>query len=230
MLTNDMRLVKAARKGDPKAFTNLVRAHSPALRILALRLIRDPEDACEVVQESLLKAFVHLHQFQGEARFSTWLTRIALNEAFMRIRCRPPGTALSLDDPVSTVSNQQFATQLEDGEPGPEGLCLRAELRRTLFRAIDSLAPRYRMVFVLRHVEEFSTRETAEILGLSVTAAKTRLRRARAELRRRLHAFYVSGWRICPPVKDRPPCQPRSRSRVRDSLPMTEEIFAEHRI
>lgn len=195
MLTNDMRLVLAAQKGDPMAFTSLVRKHGPSLHLLALKLIRDPEDAREVVQESLLKAYLHISQFQGEARFSTWLGRIALNEALMRIRRKPPHEFASLDENISSHDDHPLVSRIEDNAPSPEYTCQRAEVGGILAQAIRKLAPHYRNVFVLRHVQDYSTRETAEILGVSVTAVKTRLRRARVELRRRLHKFYESDYR-----------------------------------
>ncbi len=195
MLTNDMRLVLAAQRGDRKAFTSLVRKHSPTLHLLALKLIHDPEDAREIVQDSLLKAYLHLSQFQGEARFSTWLGRITLNEALMRIRRRPQQEVASLEAHVSSLDQHPLASRIEDKHPDPEDVCRRAELGQIVRRAIHKLPPPYRSVFVLRHIQDYSTRETAEILGVSVTAVKTRLRRARVELRRRLHSLYPSGYR-----------------------------------
>jgi RNA polymerase sigma-70 factor, ECF subfamily len=195
MLTNEMRLVKAARKGNQEAFANLVRHHRQSIYMMALRLIRDPEDAQEVVQESLLKAYLHLGQFQGEARFSTWLGRITLNETLMRIRRRPPQDPISLDESGFPFEEHPLISQIADGNPEPEATCRNAELRSVVHRVVRTLAPRYRNVFVLRLIHDYSTRETAEILGLSATTVKTRLRRARVELRRRLKPFYASGCR-----------------------------------
>lgn len=220
MLTNDMRLVKAAQNGDPNAFTNLVRKNSQAIYLMALRLVHDPEDAREVVQDSFFKAYLHLRQFQGEARFSTWLGRITLNEALMRIRRQPERAQVSLDDRVSISDEQPLASRLEDAQPDPENSYQRAEFRRTLHRAIYRLAPPYRKVFILRHVQDFSTRETAEILGLSVMAVKTRLRRARVELRRRLLGFHESGYRDSLAKRGGRRCKPRSaafQSKTRSS-------------
>lgn len=195
MLTNEMGLVRAARKGNHDAFTSLIRHHERTIYLLAIRVIHDPEDAREVVQDSLLKAFIHLHQFQGQARFSTWLTRIALNEALMRIRRKPAREDVSLEEQAFSPSASSLDRYLEDGHPDPESACQRTESESILARAINTLAPAYRDVFVLRHLREYSTRETAEILGISVTAVKTRLRRARLQLRRALSEFYRSGCR-----------------------------------
>jgi RNA polymerase sigma-70 factor, ECF subfamily len=195
MLTNDERLVKAAQDGDSDAFTSLVRTYEQPAYLLALKLIREPEDAREVVQESLLKAYLHIDQFQGNARFSSWLGRITLNEALMRIRQRSAGETVSLDEEISTSAPIPLRAQLRDTALDPERAFRRAEFRRVVRRAVAKLTPPYRQVFVLRHLEECSTQETAEILGLTITAVKTRLRRARAELHRRLHPFYESGCR-----------------------------------
>jgi RNA polymerase sigma-70 factor, ECF subfamily len=206
MLTNDMRLVRAAQRGNHRAFTNLVQGHFQAAYLLALKVTRDPEDAREVVQESLFKAYLHLRQFQGEARFSTWLGRITLNEALMCIRRRTPLVLVSLDAKISPGDEHNLPSGIPDRRQDPESASRFAESRRIVHRAIHSLAPHYRSVFILRHIHDCSTRETAEILGLSVTTVKTRLRRARSELRRRLHNFHESGrrgrlpanrWRNC---------------------------------
>lgn len=202
MLTNDVRLVKAAREGDQNAFTSLVRKHQQPAYLLALKLMRDPEDAHEVVQESLFKAYLHLDQFQGDAKFSTWLGRITLNEALMCIRRRPAGEEVSLDDELSPSAAVPVRSRLHDKEPDPERAFRHAEFRRIVRGAVSRLAPNYRQVFVLRHLEECSTRETAEILGLTVTAVKTRLRRARVELHRRLHPFFESDFREAGGLRD----------------------------
>jgi RNA polymerase sigma-70 factor, ECF subfamily len=220
MLTNDKRLVRAARRGDHKAFTNLVQLHFRPAYLLALKVTRDPEDAREVVQESLFKAYLHLSQFQEEARFSTWLGRITLNEALMRIRRRAPLVLLSLDDKISPVDGHSLPSGIPDERLDPESACRSAESRRIVHRAIHSLAPHYRSVFILRHVQDFSTRETAEILRLSVTTVKTRLRRARSELRRRLHDFHESGCRGRLPANRWRNCNaqgPVERSKTRSS-------------
>jgi RNA polymerase sigma-70 factor, ECF subfamily len=195
MLTNDVRLVRAARNGDQDAFASLVRKHKQPAYLLALKLIHDPEDAREVVQESLLKAYLHLDQFQGDSRFSTWLGRITLNEALMRIRRRPVREEIPLDEGATGTQATPLSAKLRDDTPDPERAFRQAEFRWIIRGAIAKLTPPYRQVFVLRHLEDCSTRETAEILGLTVTAVKTRLRRARVELHRRLHTFYKTGCR-----------------------------------
>jgi RNA polymerase sigma-70 factor, ECF subfamily len=195
MLTNEVRLVTAARKGNQDAFTSLIRKHRQPAFLLALKIIRNPEDAHEVVQESLLKAFLHLDQFKGDARFSTWLGRITLNEALMRIRRRPASEEMPLEEFDASTLSESHAFKMPGVEMDPERTFRRAEFHRVVRGAVEKLAPGYRQVVVLRHLQECSTRETAEILGLTVTAVKTRLRRARVELHRRLHPFYLSGRR-----------------------------------
>jgi RNA polymerase sigma-70 factor (ECF subfamily) len=209
MLTNDVRLVKAARKGNQDAFASLVRKHRQPAYLLALKFIRNPEDAHEVVQESLLKAYLHLDQYQGDARFSTWLGRITLNEALMRIRRRPAREEISLDETPSPSASASPSSALRDTQEDPERAFRRSEYHQIIRGAVAKLAPGYRQVVVLRHLEECSTRETAEILGLTVTAVKTRLRRARVELHRRLHPFYASGCRESGGVRETGKRRPR---------------------
>lgn len=193
MLTNDVRLVTAARKGNQDAFTSLIRKHRQPAFLLALKLIRDPEDAHEVVQESLLKAYLHLDQFKGDARFSTWLGRITLNEALMRIRRRPAGEEIPLEEVDTSPLPRWPSFKMPGDEMDPERTFRREEFHRVVRGAVEKLPAGYRQVVVLRHLQECSTRETAEILGLTVTAVKTRLRRARQELHRKLHSYYSSG-------------------------------------
>jgi RNA polymerase sigma-70 factor, ECF subfamily len=216
MLTNEMGLVRAARRGNEEAFTSLIQQHERTIYLLAIRIIHDPEEARDVVQDSLLKAYVHLNQFQGEARFSTWLTRIALNEALMRARRKPAGEQISLEEQVSEAPARFFDRYLEDDHPDPETACQCAESERIVAQALHTLTPPYRSVFLLRHLREYSTRETAEILGISRTAVKTRLRRARLQLRRRLHDFISSGRRTWRPGFSSPRClEARTASRSR---------------
>lgn len=195
MLTNDVRLVKAARKGNQDAFASLIRKHRQPAFLLALKAIRNPEDAQEVVQESLLKAYLHLDQFQGDARFSTWLGRITLNEALMRIRRRPACEEIPLEEFDASSVSQSPSFKMPGAEMDPERAFRHEEFYRVVRGAVEKLAPSYRQVVFLRHLQECSTRETAEILGLTVTAVKTRLRRARVELHRKLHSYYSSGCR-----------------------------------
>ncbi len=221
MLTNDVRLVRAARNGDQDAFASLVRKHKQPAYLLALKLIRDPEDAREVVQESLLKAYLHLDQFQGDSRFSTWLGRITLNEALMRIRRRPAREEIPLDEGPTHPQMSPLSARLRDNAPDPERAYRQIEFRYIIRGAIEKLTAPYRRVFILRHLEDCSTRETAEILGLTVTAVKTRLRRARVELHRRLHTFYKSGCRESGGLRESRMPKPRRKIKSCDKTDCT---------
>jgi RNA polymerase sigma-70 factor (ECF subfamily) len=147
------------------------------------------EDAEEVVQEAFLKAFQNLDRFEERSRFSTWVTRITVNTALMRIRSRRGHETVPLheeapDDPSA------LAEEVADWRPDPEQLYNRKELHAILARALSGLPQSYSTVFVLRDLEGFSTTETAEALGLSATAVKARLLRARLQLRQRLDHYF----------------------------------------
>lgn len=194
-LTTELRLVKAARHGDQEAFASLVRQQGRRIYLLALRILRRPEDAEEVVQESLWKAYSKLEQFQGESRFSTWLARITLNEALMHLRKLPAREEISLEEMTAPSGESAAPTQMRDQAPNPEEACASRELRRTVRDAVARLQQPYRTVVAMRSLEEFTTAETAQLLGLSPTGVKTRLRRARLRLRQRLDRLEVPSQR-----------------------------------
>ena len=182
---DEAALVESARGGDRDAFNHLVERNAQKVFRLARHMTRNDEDAEDVLQEAFLKAFRRLDQFQGDAKFSTWLTRIAVNESLMRLRKRRNDKTVSLDEELTFGDSPIQREVVDDGED-PEQTYGRAEMREILEVAIDSLAEGYRTVFVLRDVEGFSTEETAEMLDLSVSAVKSRLLRARLQLRDKL--------------------------------------------
>jgi RNA polymerase sigma-70 factor (ECF subfamily) len=142
-----------------------------------------------VVQDAFLKAYGNLNQFQEQSKFYTWLVRIAVNEALMKLRRRRPERMVSLDEDVKTEEDS-VPREVADWSPNPEQLYTQAELRDILGRTIQGLPPTFRTVFVLRDVEGLSTEETAEALELSVPAVKSRLLRARLQLRERLSRYF----------------------------------------
>ena len=182
-------LVDAARNGDVGAFEQLVRRYDRNVFRIAQHITQNREDAEDVVQDAFLKAFQNLGQFQGQSKFYTWLVRIAVNEALMRLRRRRPERMVSLDEDVKTEEDS-MPREVADWSPNPEQLYSQAELKDILSKTIQGLPPGFRTVFVLRDVEALSTEETAEALNLSIPAVKSRLLRARLQLRERLNKFF----------------------------------------
>ncbi len=185
---DEAALVAAAKAGDPAAFSELVNRYESKIYRLAQNITRNREDAEDVMQEAFLKAYTHLDSFQGDSRFYTWLVRIAVNEALMKLRKRR-GKEVSLDDPIET-DEDLVPREIADWGPAPDQRYERNQTNAILSEAIERLPPDFRMVFVLRDVEELSTEETAEILGLSIPAVKSRLLRARLRLRQQLNRFF----------------------------------------
>jgi RNA polymerase sigma-70 factor (ECF subfamily) len=179
--------LEALRAGDKAEFARLVQAYSTPIYRLGLRMLADPQEAEDVLQTTFLKAFQHLPEFEGRSSLSTWLYRIAANEALMLLRRRRP--ELSLDDePDDGHPARPF--QFADWAGLPEGTLLSNESRQTLDRAIAALPEKLRIVFLLRDVEGLSIKETGEALNLTETAVKTRLLRARLNLRERLSEYF----------------------------------------
>ena len=192
-LENETTLVAEARAGNAEAFTTLVRQYDRNIYRLALNITGNREDAEDVLQEAFLKAYANLGRFQGDSRFYTWLVRIAVNEALMKLRKRRGNREVSLDDPVETGDNQGLPREIEDWGENPEQRYAHTQLQEILTKGVAGLEPHFRTVFVLRDVENFSTEETAEMLGLSVPAVKSRLLRARLKLRQRLSKYFKRG-------------------------------------
>jgi RNA polymerase sigma-70 factor, ECF subfamily len=188
--TNDEAvLVNAARKGDMAAFEELVRRYDRNVFRIAQHITQNREDAEDVVQDAFLKAYQNLGQFQGQSKFYTWLVRIAVNEALMRLRRRRPERMVSLDEDVKTEEDS-MPREIADWSPNPEQQYTQGELKDILSRTIHGLPASFRTVFVLRDVEGLSTEETADALGLSIPAVKSRLLRARLQLRERLNRYF----------------------------------------
>ena len=182
-------LVTQAREGDTVAFAELVRRYEGKIFRLAQHITQNREDAEDVLQETFMKAYEHLEQFKGDSKFYTWIVRIAVNQALMKLRRRKSDKSVSLDETIDTGEDTVIREIAAWGED-PEQHFSREELGSILDTAIQSLEPLYRSVFVLRDIEELSTEETAEALGLSVPAVKSRLLRARLQLREKLTRFF----------------------------------------
>src|SRR5262249_18219367 len=152
---------------------------------IAKNITHNDEDAEDVLQEAFLKAYEHLDSFQGNARFYTWIVRIAVNEALMKLRKRRGDKEVSLDEPVD-LGEEEVKREIAVWDDNPEQRYSREEIQTILDEAVSTLKEDFRTVFVLRDIEEMSTEETAEALGISVPAVKSRLLRARLALREKL--------------------------------------------
>jgi RNA polymerase sigma-70 factor, ECF subfamily len=182
-------LVAKAREGDSGAFNELVNRYSRKIYRLAKHITQNDEDAEDVLQETFLKAFEHLGGFQGQSKFYTWIVRIAVNESLMKLRKRKSDRTVPLDEPLDT-GEDTVVREIAVWDENPEQKYSREELGQILDEAVESLRPVFRTVFVLRDIEELSTEETAEALGISVPAVKSRLLRARLQLREKLSRFF----------------------------------------
>lgn len=177
-------LVAEAQSGSPGAFRQLVERYHARLFRRAQKMVQCREDAEEITQNAFFKAFTHLAQFRGQSRFYTWLVRIAINEGLMKARARRP-REISIDERVEGEEPIRIR-DLEDGAPNPEERCSQRELLSSLANAICRLSTALRLVLELRDIRGFSIRETARTLDISATAVKSRLRRARVQLRESL--------------------------------------------
>src|SRR5512146_843135 len=187
--SDELALVQAAKAGDIGAFEQLVKRYDRNVFRIAQHITQNREDAEDVVQDAFLKAYGNLGQFQGQSKFYTWLVRIAVNEALMKLRRRRPERTVSLDQDVDT-GEDTIPREVADWSPNPEQLYTQSELRDILTRTIQGLPSSFRTVFVLRDVEGLSTEETADALDLSIPAVKSRLLRARLQLRERLNKYF----------------------------------------
>ena len=173
----DEEIVERTRAGEIALFELLMRRYNQRLYRLARAVVRDATEAEDVVQETFVRAFEHLDQFAGRARFATWLTRIAVHEASARLRRR--GRYMDIEDSMPTLAS---------GTAGPEQRTADRELGHAIEAAVDALPEVFGAVFMLRDVEGLSTAETAACLGINAETVKTRLHRARALLRNHITA------------------------------------------
>jgi RNA polymerase sigma-70 factor, ECF subfamily len=187
--SDEAALVAQAREGDAKAFNELVGRYERKIFRLAQHVTQNREDAEDVLQETFLKAYEHLDQFKGDSKFYTWIVRIAVNQALMKLRHRKSDRSVSLDETIDT-GEDTVVREIAAWDENPEQRYSREEINQILEGAVQDLAAPYRSVFVLRDMEELSTEETAEALGLSVPAVKSRLLRARLQLREKLTRYF----------------------------------------
>jgi RNA polymerase sigma-70 factor (ECF subfamily) len=181
---SEAAVVEAARRHDPDAFEEIVTRYGARIFRLTRNITRNREDAEEVSQDSFARAFLHVDSFRGDSRFYTWLARIAINQALMKLRTRRRRELQHVYP--DTPEEVQFCAELADDTPTPEQQYSQKELQRILASAMEELPMTFREVLQLREVEERSTAETARILGLSISAVKSRMLRGRQKLRRAL--------------------------------------------
>jgi RNA polymerase sigma-70 factor (ECF subfamily) len=185
----DLELIRRAKAGDMGAFEALTTRHEQRVYSLALRMLRHEQDAEDVTQQTLLSALENLEGFRGEASFSTWLLRIATHAALKVIRKKKGLSTVSLEEATEGAEGGDSIPHPEyiaDWRDSPEQLAERHETRRLLDEALAQLDEKHRLVFLLRDVEGFSVKETAEALGLTEANVKVRLLRARLQLREQL--------------------------------------------
>ncbi|HYK58708.1 MAG TPA: sigma-70 family RNA polymerase sigma factor [Bryobacteraceae bacterium] len=184
-LVDESELVSRAQAGEDEAFSELVSRYQNKIYRLAKNITQNNEDAEDVLQEAFLKAYSHLKGFQRNSRFYTWIVRIAVNEALMKLRKRRSDRTVPLDEPVET-GEEAVTREIAVWDDNPEQRYSHEEMQQILDDAVEDLKPDFRTVFVLRDIEELSTEETAETLGISIPAVKSRLLRARLALREKL--------------------------------------------
>ena len=188
---SDSSLVAAAKYGDTRAFEELVCRYERRVLAVAQRITSNREDAEDVAQESFHKAFLHLDTFEERALFSTWLTRIVINEAYMLLRRRQRVVEVLLENEDDALKSASKA--FVDQRPSPEESCWRRERTELLTAAINRLRPTIRRTMLLRDIEERSVEETAQILGTSISAVKARLFHGRRRLRETVNPVLLRG-------------------------------------
>jgi RNA polymerase sigma-70 factor, ECF subfamily len=193
--TREQDLISRVQRGQHELFYELVRPYERRVYAAALAILHNEADAEDAAQEAMLKAFANIRQFRQEARFSTWLIQVTVNEALMRRRRQRTVMMEPMDDRRDNNDEQDYAPRdFADWREIPSEALERKEVRQKLAEALATLDRKYREVFVLRDVEHLNIQETADTLGISIASVKTRLLRARLMLRDLLAAGWKQGW------------------------------------
>lgn len=187
-------LIRRVKDGDKEAFYELVRPYERAVYAAAMSIVNNQADAEEAAQEAVLKALSNLARFRGESKFSTWLIQITINEARLKLRKGRRHLYESMDEPQSDDEGDYFPKDYADWREIPYEALQRKELRDALKRAMAALAEKYREVLVLRDIQHLSIEETAQALGISAGNVKTRLLRARLQMRDALAPGFDGSW------------------------------------
>ena len=183
--SSEVDLVAAAKSGHSAAFDALCHPHTKRLSRGTYRITRNREDAEDALQDSFLRAFVHIHKFDGRSNFSTWLTRIAINSALMILRKKRGSRETAMEVP-GQIDAKRREWEIADHAANPEEECAQREIGNILRAEIRDLRPTLRAVFETQHLQEFSVRETAVNMGISLSAAKARAFHGKSELRKAL--------------------------------------------
>ena len=191
---NEAELIDRIRQGESELFYELIQPYERSVFMAALSILQNEADAEEVAQEAMLKAFANLRQFRSEAKFSTWLVQITINEARMRRRKDRKALYESIDEGKKDDEGDYIPVDFADWREIPSETLEREELKRALAKALASLGEKYREVFVLRDVQCLSIAETAGILGITEASVKTRLLRARLQMRDALAPGIDGNW------------------------------------
>jgi len=195
-LGSEAALMARVRSGDDEAFYELVRPHERSIYLAALSIVHNDADAEEVIQETILKAFKAIGRFREEAKFSTWIFQIAINESRIKLRKDRRHLYDSLDEPVKGEEQGDYIPRdFADWREIPSEALDNARLREALTKALASLSPKYRQVLVLRDIEHLNVAETAKVIGISEAAVKTRLLRARLQMRDALAPGFDGAWK-----------------------------------
>lgn len=190
LYANEEALLEGLKNGDRYACACLLKQYAPRVYAIAMRMMGDPDEAEEVLQETFISACKHIEKFEGRSSLNTWLHRIATNAALMRLR-KKKKLEISLDMPMESLGSEDIPRQIEDWTYYPIDHTLNSETRDIIEKAILELPDSLRTVFILREIEGYSTAETAELLNISVSAAKVRLHRARLQLREALTPYFT---------------------------------------
>jgi len=187
---DEAALLEGLKRGDPEACACMIKQYAPRVYAIAIRMVNDPNEAEEVLQETFISACKNINKFEGRSALGTWLHRIATNAALMHLR-KQKNREVSLDAPIEMHGGDDVYREVQDWAITPDDHAMNSETRAVLEQAISELPETLRTVFILREIEGYSTEETANILGISVSAAKVRLHRARLRLRESLAPYFT---------------------------------------
>ena len=190
----ERELIRRVCDGDQEAFHELVRPYERSIYFAAKSILENDADAEDAAQEAVLKAFTHLRGFRAESKFSTWLIQITINEARMKLRKDHRHLYESLDEPQSDEEGDYWPSDFADWREIPSEALETKELRQALLKALDALAPKYRQVLVCRDIQQLNIAETAQALGISEANVRTRLLRARLQMRDALAPGFDGAW------------------------------------
>jgi RNA polymerase sigma-70 factor, ECF subfamily len=190
----ERELIRRVCEGDQEAFYELVRPYERSIYFAAKSVLENDADAEDAAQEAVLKAFTHIKSFRGESKFSTWLVQITINEARMKLRKDHRHLYESLDEPRSDEEGDYWPSDYADWREIPSEALELKELRQALSKALDSLPMKYRQVLICRDIQHLNIAETAKVLGISEANVRTRLLRARLQMRDALAPGIDGGW------------------------------------